>query len=422
MASKFDKAKSVQSIKEVAQASNEKANLITIKYYKDEDLKDYPRNNEDISYTEDIEKSIEEQGFTDPIEITDFGCDEGKFTIVSGHRRRMAGRNKGMKTFPCILRHFKSEQEVYNYVLYSNSQRDSAKDPLLFSKRYKMHEEYLKEVGFKGSMREEIAKRLGLKPAQADRYNQMNKVILPVWDMVTEGKIGMSSITDSGMYTHEPAEQEEIFKIMQECVASEEDLTRPTMKKIVTGYREGKRAWSEFSQAEPSAMNPPIYDGVSVMHVNADPSETQEKEVDPLARNNEIQYDYSHREGLDNGIDPLADEKLNEEDRQAIEKKLENDRKEKEEKEKKPPLTEAEKKLLNAEKISKNMQSLDGLLNDFYTFKGKEDAELALKTMSSLAKVMFAEMESIGDNYGLEDEFNKMVSDISKDVKEYLKK
>ena len=203
---KFDKAKSVQAVKEVAKASNEKANLITIKYFKDEDLLDYPRNNEDIENTEDIEKSIEELGFTDPLEITDFGAPDGKYYIVSGHRRRCAGRKKGMKEFPCIVRRFKADEEVYNYVLHSNAQRDSAKDPLLFAKRYKMHEEYLKEIGFKGSMAEEVAKRLGLKKAQADRYKQMNKVILPIWDMVRDGMVGMSSITDSGLYTHAPEE------------------------------------------------------------------------------------------------------------------------------------------------------------------------------------------------------------------------
>ena len=203
--SKFDKAKSAQSIKDVAKKSNEKANLITIKYYKDEILLDYPRNNEDISSTEDIEKSIMEQGFTDPIEITDYAAPEGKYYIVSGHRRRAAGRKAGLTEFPCILRHFSNDNEVYNYVLFSNAQRDSAKDPLLMAKRYKMHESYLKEIHFEGAIAEEVAKRLGLQKAQADRYKAMNKVILPIWDMVESGTVGMSSITDSGLYTHTPS-------------------------------------------------------------------------------------------------------------------------------------------------------------------------------------------------------------------------
>ena len=58
MANKFEKAKSVQAVKEIARESNEKANLISIKYYKNEQLLDYPRNNEDITDTGDIEMSI----------------------------------------------------------------------------------------------------------------------------------------------------------------------------------------------------------------------------------------------------------------------------------------------------------------------------------------------------------------------------
>lgn len=425
MGNKFDKSKAVQGIKEVAQASNEKANLITIKYYKDEDLIDYQRNNEDISTTEDIEKSIDEQGFTDPIEITDFGAEEGKFIIVSGHRRRMAGRKKGMKSFPCILRHFKNDTEVYNYVLYSNTQRDSAKDPLLFAKRYKMHEEYLKESNFKGSMREEIASRLGLKLAQADRYNQMNKVILPVWDLVRDGAVGMSCITDSGMYTHSTEEQEEILQIMNECVKSNNELTRPIMKKIVKGYREGKITWIEIIQDESDKnkfINPPTAHpqaGISVVNINTDPTETKEHETSPLDRNNEINYDYGHREGLGGDYDQYASERLDSDDIQAIE--LAKNNEEKEEKEKKPPLTDEEKKLQAGEKISQTLSKIEGLLNDFYKFEDSDKAETVMKTMGSIIKVLVAEMESISTEYEKLESFDKTIKDIMKEIEDYVK-
>lgn len=449
MASKFDKAKGAKGIKDVAQTSNEQANLITIKYYDDENLMDYPRNNEDLENTEDLEKSIEEQGFTDPIEITDFDMEEGKYMIVSGHRRRMAGRKKGMKKFPCILRKFKSEQEVYNYVLYSNAQRDSAKDPLLFAKRYKMHEEYLKETGFKGSLREEIASRLGLKPAQADRYNNMNKVILPLWDMVRDGAVGMSSLTDSGLYTHTPEEQTEILQMMNECLDNGNELTRPTVKKIVNSWREGKRSWIEVIRIEMQneTMTPPVDsgtqagtgDGVSVMNINTEPGETKEKEPSPLDRNNEINYDFSHREGLPSGTDPYAGERLTEEDMQAIELASRNGKEENEdindepdaedseceentdviEREEKSHLSEDDKKLLVGEKISKNLSSLEVLLNDFYEFSSDEKAELTIKTMCGLIKTMIAEMDSIADRYGKEDVFKDSVEEIENELKHY---
>lgn len=280
MANKFEKAKSVQVLQDVAKESNARANLITIRYFKNEQLLDYPRNNEDITDTGDIEMSIREQGFTDPIEITDFGCDEGKYYIVSGHRRRSAGVKAGLKEFPCIVRHFRTDTEVYNYVLYSNAQRDSAKDPLLLARRYKMHEEYLKESGFKGSMAEEIARRLGLQKAQADRYKAMNRVILPVWDMVREGKIGMSSITDSGFYTHTPTEQTEILMIFEECIGNAVELTRGTVTRIVKSYREGKRSWLEVIQIGMEEAQKSIHTGNTVNAVGGGGMPGQINDVD----------------------------------------------------------------------------------------------------------------------------------------------
>jgi len=429
MASKFDKAKGAKDIKKVAQDSNAKANLIVIKYYKDEQLQDYPRNNEDITHTEDIEQSIEEQGFTDPLEITDYGMPEDQFMIVSGHRRRMAGRNKGMKEFPCILRHFRSDSEVYNYVLFSNAQRDSAKDPLLFAKRYKMHEEYLREAGFKGSMREEIARRLGLKPAQADRYNQFNKVILPIWDMVREGTIGMSSVTDSGLYTHEPEEQEEILQIMQECLDNDNELTRPIVKKIVNAYREGKKTWLAVIQIEMELEQKPVNNhqaGVSLMNINTEEEETkEEKEPSPLDRNNEINYDFSHREGLESGQDSYEDERMTQDDYAAIEKAAENEAAEKTAengKEEKKQLTHEEKLLQAGNKIMKNVVSLDEQLEEFYSFQEPEDAERAITSMKNLVFKMLAEMQNISAEYQQEEKFDEVIGAITKEVRSYNRK
>ena len=236
MAKNFGSAGSAKTIKEVAKASAEKAQVIVVKMINNNNLHDYPNNREDVTDTADLENSIKEIGFTDPIEVTSFGQNEGEYMIVSGHRRRSAGVKCGMEAFPCIVKPFNSQNEVENYVLLANSQRDSAKDPLLFCKRYKMHEEYLKEAGFKGKMRDEIAKRLGISTPQADRYNTMNKVILPVWDMVRDEVVGMSSVLP--MASHSEDEQAEIYNIMQEALKKGVTLTRDTVKMIVEKYRE----------------------------------------------------------------------------------------------------------------------------------------------------------------------------------------
>lgn len=448
MASKFDKAKSVQGVKEVAKESNEKANLITIKYFKNDLLLDYPDNNEDIDDTEDIEISIKEQGFTDPIEITDsfFECkvekrievnektkeeytvevpvwvpvdNGGKYMIVSGHRRRNAGVKTGMKEFPCIVRHFESRNKLHNYVLHSNAHRDSAKDPLLLAKRYKMHEEYLRESGFKGAMADEVALRLGLKRAQADRYKNMNKVILPVWDMIRDGIVGMSSITDSGMHTHSPEEQEEILKIFHECIENTGELTRPVVAKIVKGYREGKKTWLEVIQVEMnealSFMNAP--QGVSVMNVNAEPAEQKDAQGSPLDRNNEVNYDYSHREGLESGVDPYEGERLNGEDMAAIEKAKQNGKGEKT-----PPLTEEEKRLKVGKDIVSYADKLSGLLGSFYDFESEETRLDAMECLRGLAKDILAELNSMADDTEKQQEaFTKALKELENDIKFYKK-
>lgn len=118
---KFDKAASSKSFAEVGKKAAEKAQVIAIQNISTENLIDDPDNGEDIGYTEDLEISIRENGFTDPLEVTDFGQDDGKYMILSGHRRRSAGIKARITVFPCLVRHFDSQNQATNYRLSSNA-------------------------------------------------------------------------------------------------------------------------------------------------------------------------------------------------------------------------------------------------------------------------------------------------------------
>ncbi len=200
----------------------------------DNDLVDYPENNEDVSYTEDLEISMKENGFTDPIEITDYNMPRGKWMILSGHRRRVAGKKVGYKEYPAIIKHFSNKSEFKNYILMSNSYRNAENDPFLYTKRYKMHEEYLKEINFSGDKATEIGKRMGMSRATALRYNQMNKVIIPVWDLVRNRQVGMSNVLFMSAY--ELDEQEEIYDMMMKCIEAGEKLNEEMCKHIKDRY------------------------------------------------------------------------------------------------------------------------------------------------------------------------------------------
>ena len=99
MAKNFGKAGSMKQINAVAKASGEKANIVQVKLIADENLFDFEKNGEDITHTEDLEVSMQENGFTDPIEVTDFGMEAGKYTIVSDIEEEWREEKLGLRHF-----------------------------------------------------------------------------------------------------------------------------------------------------------------------------------------------------------------------------------------------------------------------------------------------------------------------------------
>ncbi len=406
MAKKFETAGSAKKIKEVAKVSAEKAQVIVVKMINNSCLHDCPNNHEDITDTADLENSIKELGFTDPIEVTSFGQSDGEYMIVSGHRRRSAGVKCGMEMFPCIVKSFDNLNEVENYVLLANSQRDSAKDPLLFCKRYKMHEEYLKAAGFQGKIRDEVAKRLGISTPQADRYNTMNKVILPVWDMIRDELVGMSSVLP--MASHSGDEQNEIYVIMQEALKKDVTLTRDVMKQIVEGYRRGKKMWQEIAGL-PRDSGLPL-NGM----IKTEPGEPREESKE-RSRNDEIRREF---DSIAAEADK-ADADYAEWEKQQENGTIETDTGEQEQEDKRQSLTDDEKRERRGKDIAKELEKLNTCLSDIYTFASQEDARETLKNMASTFAVVVDEMYTISREYNLDELFDATLADMRKKVGEY---
>lgn len=413
MAKNFGKAGSASTFGAVAKVEQEKAQVIVLQNISNENLIDNPKNGEDIRMTSDLEESMRQNGFTDPIEVTDFNMENGKYMILSGHRRRAAGIKVGITIFPCVVRHFKTEEEVQNYTLMANSQRDSAKDPCLFCTRYKMHEEYLESIGFKGSKREEIAKRLGISVQQADRYNTMNKIILPVWDMVRAEIVGMSSVMP--MAKHNEAEQTEIYNIMQEALKKDVSLTRDTVKVIVDGYRDGKKTWAEIADL-PRDSGLPLNG-----FMNTEPGET--KESSNGNRNDEIRREHDPIAEAYDEIDAnraewerkQAEEKQgNAEDEETVDEVDENDKgKEKTE------LTREEKQVKLGEEIEKQLNKLDTNLNNIWSCEDKDKAKNMLSNMKSVAQVLIDEMYRVSEEWNMSDEFESALKSIGNTINQY---
>lgn len=407
MAKNFGNAGSMKAVANAKKVEQEKAQVVALQNISNNNLIDNPKNGEDISFTADLEESMKQNGFTDPMEVTDFGMDNGKYMILSGHRRRMAGVKVFGKEFffPCIVRHFDNAEQVQNYTLMANAQRDSAKDPCLFCARYKLHEEYLESIGFKGSKREEIAKRLGISAQQADRYNNMNKIILPVWDMVRAEIVGISSVQPMAKHTKE--EQLVIYNIMQSAVDKGVNLSRDTVKKIVDGFREGKTTWEEIADM-PRDSGLPL-NGFA----DSEPSESRDN-GESGNRNDEVNREH----------DPIADEldAMDEAEREWNENQQENEdgEDEAEEKEKHEPTPE-EKALKLGEDIAKQLAKLDTSLQDIWKCKDKESAVDIVINMKSTMLALVDEMVRVSDDWEINEEADKALTEIVEAVKLFNK-
>lgn len=407
MAKNFGNAGSMKAVANAKKVEQEKAQVVALQNISNDNLIDNPKNGEDISFTADLEESMKQNGFTDPMEVTDFGMDNGKYMILSGHRRRMAGVKVFGKEFffPCIVRHFDNAEQVQNYTLMANAQRDSAKDPCLFCARYKLHEEYLESIGFKGSKREEIAKRLGISAQQADRYNNMNKIILPVWDMVRAEIVGISSVQPMAKHTKE--EQLLIYNIMQSAVDKGVNLSRDTVKKIVDGFREGKTTWEEIADM-PRDSGLPL-NGFA----DSEPSESRDN-GESGNRNDEVNREH----------DPIADEldAMDEAEREWNENQQENEdgEDEAEEKEKHEPTPE-EKALKLGEDIAKQLAKLDTSLQDIWKCKDKESAVDIVINMKSTMLALVDEMVRVSDDWEINEEADKALTEIVEAVELFNK-
>lgn len=407
MAKNFGNAGSMKAVANAKKVEQEKAQVVALQNISNDNLIDNPKNGEDISFTADLEESMKQNGFTDPMEVTDFGMDNGKYMILSGHRRRMAGVKVFGKEFffPCIVRHFDNAEQVQNYTLMANAQRDSAKDPCLFCARYKLHEEYLESIGFKGSKREEIAKRLGISAQQADRYNNMNKIILPVWDMVRAEIVGISSVQPMAKHTKE--EQLVIYNIMQSAVDKGVNLSRDTVKKIVDGFREGKTTWEEIADM-PRDSGLPL-NGFA----DSEPSESRDN-GESGNRNDEVNREH----------DLIADEldAMDEAEREWNENQQDNEdgEDEAEEKEKHEPTPE-EKALKLGEDIAKQLAKLDTSLQDIWKCKDKESAVDIVINMKSTMLALVDEMVRVSDDWKINEEADKALTEIVEAVELFNK-
>ena len=161
------------------------------------DLISAPDNPFKVTLDTEMERLIEsvaETGIIAPIIVRP--AENGKYEIVSGHRRKYACEYLGIETVPTIVKDLDRNEAVI-FLVDSNLQREN----ILPSEKafaYKMKLEALKHQG-KTSVQVEqklsrtiVAESCGVSDAQIQRYIRLTNLIPSILDMVDEKRIAFT--------------------------------------------------------------------------------------------------------------------------------------------------------------------------------------------------------------------------------------
>lgn len=150
-------------------------------------------------------ESIAESGVIAPVIARDIG--DGKYEIVSGHRRKYACEYLGIETIPTIIKEL-DRCEAVIFLVDSNLQREN----ILPSEKafaYKMKLEALKHQGKTSVQLEQklsrsvVADSCGVSDAQIQRYIRLTNLIPELLTMVDEKQIALTPAVELSYLTQD---------------------------------------------------------------------------------------------------------------------------------------------------------------------------------------------------------------------------
>ena len=177
-------------------AKNEKVSLISIALV--DNFPEHPFMVKDDESMEQLIHSIEMNGILNPIIARK--KEDGRYEVVSGHRRKHACSRLGITDIPVIVRELSRDEAVIEMV-DSNLQREYIL-PSEKARAYKMKMDAMKRqgkrtdltlspVGTKLRTDEVIAQEAGESRNQIQRYIRLNELTPELLEFVDEGKIGL---------------------------------------------------------------------------------------------------------------------------------------------------------------------------------------------------------------------------------------
>ncbi len=165
------------------------------------EIDDFPDHPFKVKLDEDMDQlveSIKERGVITPVTLRK--KEDGRYEIVSGHRRKKACELAGLETIPAEVKELTKDEAII-LMVDSNLQRST----ILPSEKafsYKMRLEAMNRQGQRTDLTfspvdkklrtgQDVAKESGESQAQIYRYIRLTNLVPELLDIVDEGKIAM---------------------------------------------------------------------------------------------------------------------------------------------------------------------------------------------------------------------------------------
>ena len=165
------------------------------------EIDDFPDHPYQVRMDEDMDQlveSVRERGIITPVTLRK--KEDGRYEMVSGHRRKKACELAGLETVKAEVKELTRDEAIV-LMVESNYQRSTIL-PSEKAKAYKMRLDAMKRqgqrtdltsrpVGAKSRSDEELAKDAPDSARQIQRYVRLNELVPGLVDLVDEGRIAM---------------------------------------------------------------------------------------------------------------------------------------------------------------------------------------------------------------------------------------
>ncbi len=193
--------KNEKVIETKTEAASQKAKSLIIKIEDLVPFKDHPYKVIENESMIELTDSISEHGILNSLLVRPLEGEDGKYEIISGHRRFFAAQKLGMKKLPCTV-HFIDRDAATVMMVDSNCQRTELL-PSEKAKAYKMKMDAIKRmpgrkpaengdpVGPNLKSTEKLSEESDDSSTQIKRYIRLTYLIPELLQYVDEGKIGL---------------------------------------------------------------------------------------------------------------------------------------------------------------------------------------------------------------------------------------